>query len=130
MGYGQLAEKLRRDPRVTSMERVNARTLTEDTLPEPVDLAVMDVSFISITKLLDATLRCLKGDGELLAMVKPQFEAGREHIGKGGVVRDDDARELAVQKVIASAAQSGLTLVGFLRPPRMTIYTGAGRLEV
>jgi hemolysin TlyA family protein len=82
VGYGQLAWKLRMDPRVVSMERVNARYLNEYSLPEQVDWIVSDVAFISITKIFSAMLAILKVDGQVLSLIKPQFEAGREHVGK------------------------------------------------
>ena len=88
VGYGQLADRLRRDPRVVSMERVNARTLTPETLPEPADVAVVDVSFISLGLVLAPIRSVLRdGRGPIVALVKPQFEAGRAE-AKGGVVRD------------------------------------------
>ncbi|MCZ7685769.1 MAG: TlyA family RNA methyltransferase [Sandaracinaceae bacterium] len=107
VGYGQLHEKLRQDPRVVSMERTNARHLTREDLPEPVDLVVIDASFISLALLLPAATRILKPDGQVVAMVKPQFEAGREHVKKG-VVRDPAAREAAVDAVAGSASALGL----------------------
>ncbi len=107
VGYGQLHEKLRQDPRVVSMERTNARHLTREDLPEPVDLVVIDASFISLALLLPAASRILKPDGQVVAMVKPQFEAGREQVKKG-VVRDPAAREAAVDAVARSASALGL----------------------
>jgi len=88
VGYGQLDWRLREDPRVTVMERTNARYLTPEDFPERPDLAVMDVSFISITKILPAAAAILGDAGEFVTLVKPQFEAGRERVGKKGVVRD------------------------------------------
>ena len=108
VGYGQLAERLRRDPRVVSMERVNARTLGPDTLPEPVDLAVVDVSFISLGLVLGpirATLRA--GRGPIVALVKPQFEAGRAD-AKGGVVRDREVHRRVLREAVAGAASLGI----------------------
>ncbi|MBX5482014.1 MAG: TlyA family RNA methyltransferase, partial [Myxococcaceae bacterium] len=101
VGYGQLHEKLRKDPRVISRERVNARYLTDADLPEPVDVVVIDVSFISLTQVLPSVLPKLKPGGLLVALVKPQFEVGRERVGKGGVVRDPAARAEAIDKVRA-----------------------------
>jgi 23S rRNA (cytidine1920-2'-O)/16S rRNA (cytidine1409-2'-O)-methyltransferase len=107
-GYGQIAQKLRDDPRVTLRERTNARLLTpsellQHTQPTPAFLA-MDVSFISATLVLPAVLAALstpqeKWHGEAVILVKPQFEAGRENIGKGGIVRDPDARQAAIKRV-------------------------------
>ena len=88
VGYGQLDWKLRNDPRVTVMERTNARYLTADDLPLKPTLGVMDVSFISITKILPAAAAIMGEDGEFISLIKPQFEAGREKVGKKGVVRD------------------------------------------
>lgn len=107
VGYGQLHEKLRRDPRVVSMERTNARHLTSEDLPELVDLVVIDASFISLAKLLPAALRILKQGGEVIAMVKPQFEVGRENVKKG-VVRDAGVRDAAIDEVSRSASELGL----------------------
>ncbi|MGE0791688.1 MAG: TlyA family RNA methyltransferase [Sandaracinaceae bacterium] len=111
VGYGQLADKLRRDPRVVVMERTNARHLTAESLPEPVDLIVIDASFISVGKLLPAALAILAPDGEVLAMIKPQFEAPRGSVKKG-VVRDPEARRRAIDEVCAEAARLGLEALG------------------
>jgi 23S rRNA (cytidine1920-2'-O)/16S rRNA (cytidine1409-2'-O)-methyltransferase len=108
VGYGQLADRLRRDDRVVSMERVNARTLTADSLPEPVDLAVVDVSFISLGLVLGPIRSVLRdGRGPIVALVKPQFEAGRAE-AKGGVVRDPAVHRRVVADVTARAAARGL----------------------
>ena len=103
VGYGQLAHKLRCDARVVVMERTNARNLSPADIGGPVDLAVVDASFIGLGKLVAALARCTRDQGELVALVKPQFEVGRREASRGrGVVRDDKAREDAV----AAAAQS------------------------
>jgi 23S rRNA (cytidine1920-2'-O)/16S rRNA (cytidine1409-2'-O)-methyltransferase len=108
VGYGQLADRLRRDPRVVSMERVNARTLTPGTLPEPTDVAVVDVSFISLGLVLAPIRSVLRdGRGPIVALVKPQFEAGRAE-AKGGVVRDPAVHRRVVAEVAATAATLGL----------------------
>ena len=108
VGYGQLAERLRGDPRVVSMERVNARTLTADTLPEPADLAVVDVSFISLGLVRGPIRSVLRdGRGPIVALVKPQFEAGRAE-AKGGVVRDPAVHRRVIGEVTARAAELGL----------------------
>ncbi len=112
VGTNQLDYSLRRDPRVLSMEKTNARHLTPDMLPGAADLAVIDVSFISIVKLLPAVVTCLAAAGSVVAMVKPQFEVGRDKVGKGGVVRDPAVREEAVDQVVAAAAEMGLALAG------------------
>lgn len=117
VGYGQLAERLRHDERVVSMERVNARTLTAATLPEPVDLAVIDVSFISLTLVLDPVRSVLRdGRGPILALVKPQFEAGRAD-AKGGVVRDPEVHRRVLHAVAARAAELGIGTRGVIASP-------------
>ncbi|MBI5522665.1 MAG: TlyA family RNA methyltransferase [Desulfarculus sp.] len=112
VGYGQLAWKLRIDPRVTLHERVNARNLPPEVAPGPFDLIVADVSFISLTLVLPGLIPRLAPGGQVLCLVKPQFEAGREHVGAGGVVRDESARQQAVDKVAACLAGLGLTVLG------------------
>ena len=108
VGYGQLAERLRHDERVVSMERVNARTLTASTLPEPCDLAVIDVSFISLGLVLGPVRSVLRdGRGSILALVKPQFEAGRAD-AKGGVVRDPAIHRRVLLEVAERAAALGI----------------------
>jgi 23S rRNA (cytidine1920-2'-O)/16S rRNA (cytidine1409-2'-O)-methyltransferase len=117
VGYGQLHEKLRQDPRVISRERVNARYLDGSVLPEVVDVCVLDVSFISLTQVLPAVLPFLRPGGTLLALVKPQFEVGREGVGKGGVVRDGAVREAAIQAVCEFMERHGLRLTGRMDSP-------------
>jgi 23S rRNA (cytidine1920-2'-O)/16S rRNA (cytidine1409-2'-O)-methyltransferase len=112
VAYGQLALSLREDPRVTVIERLNARELMPPDLPFEPDLAVVDVSFISLAKVLPAVARCLSPSGVLLAMVKPQFELGRERVGRG-VVRDAADRREAVLGVADAAQGLGLTVRGF-----------------
>jgi 23S rRNA (cytidine1920-2'-O)/16S rRNA (cytidine1409-2'-O)-methyltransferase len=108
VGYGQLADRLRRDTRVVSMERVNARTLTAGTLPEQVDIAVMDVSFISLSLVLEPVRSVLRdGRGSIVALVKPQFEAGRAD-AKGGVVRNPDVHRRVLREALVHAAAAGL----------------------
>jgi 23S rRNA (cytidine1920-2'-O)/16S rRNA (cytidine1409-2'-O)-methyltransferase len=108
VGYGQLAEKLRRDERVVSMERVNARALTPSSLPEPVDLAVIDVAFISLALVLGPVRSVLRdGRGSIVALVKPQFEAGRAD-AKGGVVRDPEVHRRVLRETAATARGLGL----------------------
>jgi 23S rRNA (cytidine1920-2'-O)/16S rRNA (cytidine1409-2'-O)-methyltransferase len=117
VGYGQLHEKLRTDARVRSRERVNARYLTAEDLPEKAGVIVIDVSFISLTQVLPSVLPFLEEGGLLVALVKPQFEVGRENIGKGGVVRDTEARQAAIGSVTAFARQQGLTVRGVMDCP-------------
>jgi 23S rRNA (cytidine1920-2'-O)/16S rRNA (cytidine1409-2'-O)-methyltransferase len=112
VAYGQLDLRLREDPRVTPIERLNARALRPADLPFAPALATVDVSFISLTKVLPAVARCLAPGGEVLAMVKPQFELGRERVGRG-VVRDDDDRCEAILAVAAAAGDLGLPVRGF-----------------
>ena len=112
VGYGQLAWKLQQDPRVTVIDRTNARHLEPGQLPEPADLATVDVSFISLAKVLPAVSACVRTGGSIVALVKPQFEVGRSRVGKGGVVRDDAARADAVAAVRAAAEALGLTVRG------------------
>jgi 23S rRNA (cytidine1920-2'-O)/16S rRNA (cytidine1409-2'-O)-methyltransferase len=107
VGYGQLHDKLRRDPRVVVMERVDARHLERDALPEPMDWIVIDASFIGLGKLLPAARALLRPAGDLIALIKPQFEVGRSSVGKGGVVRDPAARSGAIARVIEHAATLG-----------------------
>lgn len=107
VGYGQLAWSLRQDPRVRVHDRVNIRDLTLARIEEPVDLVVGDLSFISLQLVLAALLAVTVGDGDLCLLVKPQFEVGRDHVGKGGVVRDLDLRTSAVSAVAAAAEQQG-----------------------
>jgi len=126
VGYGQLHEKLRGDPRIVSMERVNARFIGEAELPEPVDVVVIDVSFISITQVLPAVSRRMKPDALLVALVKPQFEAGRENIEKGGVVKDPAARQAAIDKVRAFVKELGFEETGVVDSP---IAGPAGNVE-
>ncbi|MCC6749388.1 MAG: TlyA family RNA methyltransferase [Deltaproteobacteria bacterium] len=125
VGYGQLAWKLRQDPRVTCLERVNARHLEAEALRAalrdesawPPELAVIDVSFISLTLVLPAVERVLGPDRPILALVKPQFEAGRGQVGKGGVVRDETVRQGAIRKVVDWAVAARYTVVGGLDSP-------------
>jgi 23S rRNA (cytidine1920-2'-O)/16S rRNA (cytidine1409-2'-O)-methyltransferase len=113
VGYGELAWKLREDARVTVLERCNARALRAENLPYAPGLIVIDVSFISLTKVLPAVLSCAEETYDCLAMVKPQFEVGRERVGKGGVVRDPDARREAILAVGRAAGGFGAVVGGF-----------------
>ncbi len=112
VGYGQLDWKLRTDPRVVSMERVNARYLNQDSLPEKVDWVVSDVAFISITKIFPAMIAILKDGGQVMSLVKPQFEAGREHVGKKGVVKDENIHKQVLQTVLGEAEKLGFHILG------------------
>ncbi len=107
VGTGQLDWKLRNDPRVVVKEGINARYLKPEDIGEPVDLAVCDVSFISLALVLPAVAGLLKENGEMVALVKPQFEAGRGQVGKGGIVRDPELHRAAVERVAGAAHALG-----------------------
>ena len=125
-GEGQLHPRLRADARVTNIEKCNARTLTPDIIGQTASLAVMDVSFISQTCILPVIPPLLGEDGMLISLIKPQFEAGRGAVGKGGIVRRREHREAAVRRVLDSAASVGLTCVGLTVSP---ITGGDGNIE-
>jgi 23S rRNA (cytidine1920-2'-O)/16S rRNA (cytidine1409-2'-O)-methyltransferase len=113
VAYGELDWRLRNDERVTVLERSNARAITAAQLPYAPDLAVVDVSFISLTKVLPAVIACLAPRHDVLAMIKPQFEVGRGNVGKGGVVRDPAGRRDALVAVAAAARAQGASVLGF-----------------
>ena len=117
VGYGQIAWKLRNDKRVVVIERKNARELSIDDLGEKVDLAVMDVSFISVLKILPAITNILKQGGDVVTLVKPQFEAERGNVPKGGVIRNIKVRKKALDKVKAGAKDLGYECLGEIQSP-------------
>ena len=117
VGTNQLAWKLRQDPRVVVHEQTNARYLTRDVVPEPVDIIVCDASFIALAKVLDAAIELARPGGRLLALVKPQFEAEREEIGKGGVVRDPAVHERVVAAASAWLESRGWRVEGTTPSP-------------
>ncbi|MCD7770301.1 MAG: TlyA family RNA methyltransferase, partial [Oscillospiraceae bacterium] len=117
VGYGQLAWALRQDERVTVMERTNARSLTPDMFPGPADMAVMDMSFISLRLVLPAVRELLTPAGQVVCLVKPQFEAGRELVGKKGVVRDPAVHRQVLETFISDAAAIGFILRGLTFSP-------------
>lgn len=117
VGYGQLAWKLREDPRVVSLERQNVRTLPPEAVPEPVDLVVADASFISLRLVLPKVAELLAGGGDAVVLVKPQFEVGKGEVGKGGVVRDARLRRQALEAVCEFAGASGFDVVGTIESP-------------
>lgn len=117
VGYGQLAWQIRTDPRVTVMERMNVRELQGESLPFRPCLVVADLSFISLATVLPALAACALDEAELLLMVKPQFEVGRELVGAGGVVRDPGIRLSAIEQVVAAAARLGLGTVSCVASP-------------
>src|SRR3954471_19310692 len=117
VGTNQLAWKLRQDPRVVVLEQTNARYLTREQVPEPADIVVCDASFISLAKVLEAPLKLAKPGAKLLALVKPQFEAGREEVGKGGVVRDPAVHERVCAEAKGSVESQGWTVLGVTPSP-------------
>ncbi|WP_294392029.1 TlyA family RNA methyltransferase [uncultured Sphingomonas sp.] len=116
-GTNQLAWKLRQDPRVVVLEQTSARILTDAHIPEPVDLIVCDASFIGLAKVLERPLSFAKPDARLAALIKPQFEAGREEVGKGGVVRDPAVHERVCAEVAAWLEGQGWRVAGIERSP-------------
>ena len=115
VGYGQLAWKLRQDDRVIVMERINARYL--ETLPQAIDLVTIDASFISLKLILSAVVKWLTIPARGIALIKPQFEAGKAQVGKGGVVRDRNIHRQVLENVIAAAIQSQFTFLGLIPSP-------------
>jgi 23S rRNA (cytidine1920-2'-O)/16S rRNA (cytidine1409-2'-O)-methyltransferase len=126
VGYGQLAWKLRSDPRVIALERTNIRYV--EALPDGVlaDLAVIDASFISLTLVLPPTLRLLTPGGQVVALIKPQFEAGKDDVGKGGVVRDSRVHRRVLEETVALAHELGLSVAGLIPSP---LLGPAGNVE-
>ena len=117
VGYGQLDWRLRNDPRVIVLERRNIRHLDRAEVPDRIDLAVVDVSFISLRTVLPHVVSFLGDCAAVIALVKPQFEVGRGRVGKGGVVRDDGLRRESVERVVAGAEPLGLAVIGWLDSP-------------
>jgi 23S rRNA (cytidine1920-2'-O)/16S rRNA (cytidine1409-2'-O)-methyltransferase len=126
VGYGQIAEKLRRDPRVIMMDRTNIRSVTSADLPYAPALIVIDTSFISLRIVLPATISIAAPTADIIALVKPQFEVGKGKVGKGGVVRDAALRQEALDGILAFARAAGLEVVGAIESP---IHGAAGNLE-
>lgn len=112
VGYGQLAWKLRTDERVVNLERTNFRYLTNETVTEEIDFASIDVSFISLKKILPVLYGFLKENGRTAALIKPQFEAGRDKVGKKGVVRDIETHKEVVKDVVSFAFETGFSVLG------------------
>jgi 23S rRNA (cytidine1920-2'-O)/16S rRNA (cytidine1409-2'-O)-methyltransferase len=117
VGTNQLAWKLRQDPRVVVLEQTNARYLTAEQVPEPVDFVVCDASFIGLSKVLEAPLKLAKPGAKLVALIKPQFETGREEVGKGGVVRDPAVHERVCAEVQAWVESRGWAVLGIELSP-------------
>jgi 23S rRNA (cytidine1920-2'-O)/16S rRNA (cytidine1409-2'-O)-methyltransferase len=126
VGYGQLAEKIRRDARVIVMDRTNIRNVTARDLPHAPDLVVIDTSFISLRLVLPAVIALAAPDAEIIALVKPQFEVGKGKVGKGGVVRDGALRQEALDGILAFARELGLEVIGSIESP---IHGAAGNVE-
>ena len=112
VGHGQLAWKLRNDPRVVCMEKTNFRYVTREQVPEEIDFASVDVSFISLTKILPAARELMKNNSCIVCLIKPQFEAGREKVGKKGVVRDPAVHKEVVETVLNFAVEAGFAVEG------------------
>jgi 23S rRNA (cytidine1920-2'-O)/16S rRNA (cytidine1409-2'-O)-methyltransferase len=117
VGYGQLAWKLQQDQRVISMEKTNIRNLLPEQLGGVPDLAVIDASFISLAKVLPATIKLVRPGGRIIALIKPQFEVGKGEVGKGGIVRDPAAHERVIGSIRQTSADLGLTVGGLCESP-------------
>jgi len=126
VGYGQLAEKLRRDSRVIVTDRTNIRNVAPADLPYAPDLIVIDTSFISLRIVLPAVIAIAATEAEIVALVKPQFEVGKGKVGKGGIVRDAALRTEAVESILEFARAAGLEVVGSIESP---IHGAAGNIE-
>lgn len=117
VGYGQLAWKLRMDERVVNLERINFRHVTKEQVTDPVNFASVDVSFISLTLILPAAYPLLSDDGEMICLIKPQFEAGKGFVGKKGVVKDSQIHQDTIVKVIDFAVETGFSVLGLTFSP-------------
>jgi len=117
VGTNQLAWKLRQDPRVVVLEQTNARYLTSEQVPEPIDIVTCDASFISLSKVLESPLKFARTGAKLVALVKPQFEAGREEVGKGGVVRDPAVHQRVCAEAADWVASQGWRVLGIVESP-------------
>ena len=117
VGYGLIDQRLREDPRVKVIERFNVRSLAPEVLGEKVDLATIDVSFISLKLVLAPVASVLKAGGSVIALVKPQFEVGRGQVGKGGIVRDEEKRRAALEGVKGFAREAGFSVAGEMESP-------------
>ncbi|MEW6115960.1 MAG: TlyA family RNA methyltransferase [Nitrospirota bacterium] len=117
VGYGQLAWKLRQDPRVTLIERTNIRFLERERIPDDLDIVTIDVSFISLAKVVPKVLEFLKPGGAIIALIKPQFEVGKGEVDKGGIVKDETKRMKAVERVKGELEALGLETVGVIPSP-------------
>jgi 23S rRNA (cytidine1920-2'-O)/16S rRNA (cytidine1409-2'-O)-methyltransferase len=124
VGYGQVHEKIRKDPRVVVMERTNIRDVS--ILEDPIDLVTLDLSFISLLKVMDAVCRVIRDKGALVALIKPQFEAGRHEVGRGGIVKDPEVHKAVVDRVVAGIKEYGFVVHGVVASP---IEGGMGNKE-
>lgn len=117
VGYGQLHEKIRNDPRVVVFERTNLRELTQATIGQQVDLVTLDLSFISVLKVMGAVNEILKPDGALVVLIKPQFEARKEEVGRGGIIKDAKIHQEVIQRVVSGVESFGYTNRGVTESP-------------
>ncbi|RTZ91467.1 MAG: TlyA family rRNA (cytidine-2'-O)-methyltransferase, partial [Deltaproteobacteria bacterium] len=117
VGYGQLDWKLRQDPRVIVIERTNARYLTREIIPESIQVATMDVSFISVTKIIPKIREFLSPGATLVCLVKPQFEVGKGEVGKGGIVKDPEKHRQVLEKIVTFCKELGFTILGWIPSP-------------
>lgn len=117
VGYGQFAWKLRQDPRVVNLEKTNIRYATKEQIPDAIDFVSIDVSFISLTKILETVKSLMSENGEMVCLIKPQFEAGREHVGKKGVVRDAKIHEEVIRHVIQFSHNIGFKILNLEYSP-------------
>jgi 23S rRNA (cytidine1920-2'-O)/16S rRNA (cytidine1409-2'-O)-methyltransferase len=117
VGYGQLAWKLQRDPRVINLERRNIRYLQREEIQEEIDLILVDTSFISVEKFFPSLLKFLKEGGTILSLIKPQFEVGKGEVGKGGVVRDGSLHQKVIDRISKFSREIGLRVVGVTESP-------------
>jgi 23S rRNA (cytidine1920-2'-O)/16S rRNA (cytidine1409-2'-O)-methyltransferase len=115
VGYGQVHEKIANDPRLVLMERTNLRYVEK--LPELVDLVTLDLSFISILKVMPAVSKLIKKDGKIIALIKPQFEAERGEVGRGGIVRDDSVHEKVIERIKSGMIDFGFDMVDIIESP-------------
>lgn len=117
VGYGQLDWRIRQNSKVVVLDRQNIRYLSASAVSDPIDAVVIDVSFISLTLVIPAVLQFLRHSGWMVTLIKPQFEVGRGQVGRGGIVRDDDQRRLATERIIACARQHGFDCLGMVDSP-------------
>jgi 23S rRNA (cytidine1920-2'-O)/16S rRNA (cytidine1409-2'-O)-methyltransferase len=117
VGYGQIHEKIRGDARVILLEKTNVRTLNIQDLGIPVDLVTLDLSFISVLKVMDAVVSCMEANAHLIILIKPQFEAKRSEISKGGIVKDSLVHQMVIERVCFGVQMYGFTCVGVIESP-------------